>query len=394
MLQGVKDVFSNIIPGTDPKKRPKKFKSDYKGQKERYEYLHKMCDADLIGRYCLIEIERVQSLPFKDIEKETRVAKKNLENEIDKFNITQEDFYNLFYEEVSKKILDQYLVTKNFELFKILEKFITKKIVNDEENKQKFKLALNSFKSEFEDKLNCVSLHLTNKCKTLTQRVLYAINRNLKYNKDYQVDMINIILTPKLLDNEPLIYDICEILNYSKSISIVVIIIDPIDEKGNAYDNFNFNISNFRMFNSLLATITNNRAIKSLFIQCARDYKLILAPESAKLLIKKILSETLVSFHIGKFTVSENYLNEILFHIKNSRNLKYIGYDNKKIFKYLKSSILPIMQENISLQAIVLTGFSEEDEYLIEDFKKKLKEKKKLAIYCGNETFVKYPFIK
>ena len=55
---------------------------------------------------------------------------------------------------------------------------------------------------------------------------------------------------------------------------------------------------------------------------------------------------------------------------------------------------MPIIQENISIQALVLTGFSEEDDYLIEIFKKNLMEKAKLAIYCGKETFVKYPFIK
>ena len=390
MIEGVKEIFSNVIPA---KKKNKVFPPGFKGQKERYEHLHKLCDAELIGKYCIEEIQRIQSLEFKDMEKETRLAKKKLEKKIDKFDISMEDFYYIFYEEVSKKILDDYLVTKNFEFFKIIEKFI-KKTVNDDDQKQKFKSALNSFKIEFEDKLSCVTLHITNKCRTLTQRILYAINRNLKYNKEYIVDMINIILTPKFLDNEPLIYDICEILENVKTLSIVVIIIDPKDEKGNEYENFNFNISNFRMFNSLLAAITNNRSIKCLFIQCVRDYKLILAPESAKLLIKKILSETLVAFHIGKFTISENYLSEILFHIKNSRNLKFIGYDNKKVYKNLISLIMPIIKENISIQAIVLTGFSEEDDYIIETFKKNLTEKTKLAVFCGKESIVKYPFIK
>ena len=390
MIEGVKEIFSNVIPA---KKKNKVFPPNFKGQKERYEHLHKLCDAELIGKYCIEEIQRIQSLEFKDMEKETRLAKKKLEKKIDKFDISMEDFYYIFYEEVSKKILDDYLVTKNFEFFKIIEKFI-KKTVNDDDQKQKFKSALNSFKIEFEDKLSCVTLHITNKCRTLTQRILYAINRNLKYNKEYIVDMINIILTPKFLDNEPLIYDICEILENVKTLSIVVIIIDPKDEKGNEYENFNFNISNFRMFNSLLAAITNNRSIKCLFIQCVRDYKLILAPESAKLLIKKILSETLVAFHIGKFTISENYLSEILFHIKNSRNLKFIGYDNKKVYKNLISLIMPIIKENISIQAIVLTGFSEEDDYIIETFKKNLTEKTKLAVFCGKESIVKYPFIK
>ena len=390
MIEGVKEIFSNIIPA---KKKNKVFPPGFKGQKQRYDHLHKLCDADLIGKYCIEDIKRIQTLEFKDIEKETRLAKKKLEKKIDKFDISIEDFYYIFYEEVSKKILDDYLITKNFEFFKIIEKFI-KKTVNDEDQKQKFKSALNSFKIEFEDKLSCVTLHITNKCKTLTQRILYAINRNLKYNKEYIVDMINIILTPKLLDNEPLIYDICEILENVKTLSIVVIIIDPKDEKGNEYEYFNFNISNFRMFNSLLAAISNNRSIKCLFIQCVRDYKLILAPESAKLLIKKILSETLVAFHIGKFTISENYLSEILFHIKNSRNLKFIGYDNKKVYKNLMTLIMPIVQENISIQALVLTGFSEEDDYLIDIFKKNLMEKTKLAIFCGKETIVKYPFIK
>ena len=390
MIEGVKEIFSNVIPA---KKKNKVFPPGFKSQKERYEHLHKLCDAELIGKYCIEEIQRIQSLEFKDMEKETRLAKKKLEKKIDKFDISMEDFYYIFYEEVSKKILDDYLVTKNFEFFKIIEKFI-KKTVNDDDQKQKFKSALNSFKIEFEDKLSCVTLHITNKCRTLTQRILYAINRNLKYNKEYIVDMINIILTPKFLDNEPLIYDICEILENVKTLSIVVIIIDPKDEKGNEYENFNFNISNFRMFNSLLAAITNNRSIKCLFIQCVRDYKLILAPESAKLLIKKILSETLVAFHIGKFTISENYLSEILFHIKNSRNLKFIGYDNKKVYKNLISLIMPIIKENISIQAIVLTGFSEEDDYIIETFKKNLTEKTKLAVFCGKESIVKYPFIK
>ena len=390
MIEGVKEIFSNVIPA---KKKNKVFPPGFKGQKERYEHLHKLCDAELIGKYCIEEIQRIQSLEFKDMEKETRLAKKKLEKKIDKFDISMEDFYYILYEEVSKKILDDYLVTKNFEFFKIIEKFI-KKTVNDDDQKQKFKSALNSFKIEFEDKLSCVTLHITNKCRTLTQRILYAINRNLKYNKEYIVDMINIILTPKFLDNEPLIYDICEILENVKTLSIVVIIIDPKDEKGNEYENFNFNISNFRMFNSLLAAITNNRSIKCLFIQCVRDYKLILAPESAKLLIKKILSETLVAFHIGKFTISENYLSEILFHIKNSRNLKFIGYDNKKVYKNLISLIMPIIKENISIQAIVLTGFSEEDDYIIETFKKNLTEKTKLAVFCGKESIVKYPFIK
>jgi len=372
----------------------KKFRSDFKGQQERYTYLHEKCDFSLISQHCQGTINEISEGPHSTMDVEVKKSYDKYKSEIKKLKISKDDFYTLMFEEVSKKSLQENFLIKDFEVFHEIQDLF-EKIYKDDINKiNECKKVLDLFQKDFEDNLKIIVYDINAPYnKTLSLNCVLGINRNIKFKSDYQPDAFNLILTPFILDNEYLINDIAEIIQNVKSIHIVSIILNPIDERGNEFEKFNFNISNHRMFNKLLNAIYKNRNIKAVFLQCLSEHRIILSPESSNNIINKLQSETLVALYLGKFQMSDEFLNKIFFLLQSTKSLLYLGIDTKKIWRFLLSKILPSLEKNKTLKAISLTGFLEEDDELIEEFKEKLSKENKTIqiIYTGQESLIHYP---
>ena len=396
--KGVQNIFV--------KKYVRNFSEGYKGKQERYNFLHKKCDFTLIARDLSEKVVEIEQSPLQTICYQVEKSFVTFESQIKENQITQSEYLDLMYETVTTKIITNHFQIPNYNIFKTLplmypilfpktdglteqeEEIIDDKIEGCKE-------ALKTLEKEFEENLLSIVYDLKGELRKLQNLVLLGINRNLKFNPTFQPQIFNLVLTPYLLENEELINDIAELIEYGEKLQIVSILINPVDENGNELDNFNLNISDHTMLNRILSGVANNKKIKALFIQCLREHKIVLAPESANLLINKLQSETLLAFHIGKFTLSSEFLGKLCFQILSTRSLMFFGLDNKKIWTFLLNKLLPALKANTSLLALSLTGFiMEQDKELIKDFIEKLREENKMlrGIYFGQNSLVTYLF--
>jgi hypothetical protein len=150
------------------------------------------------------------------------------------------------------------------------------------------------------------------------------------------------------------------------------------------------------MLKYLLNAMANNKRIKVFILQCIKEHRIVLAPENANLLITKLQSETLVAFHIGKFMLSDEFLNKLCFQITSTRSLKFLGIDNRKIYTFVKSKLMPALISNSSLLAVAFTGFDyTKDEEIIKEVKQKVygENEEINIVYLGEDSLVVYPFI-
>ena len=393
--KGVKNIFV--------KKYERHFSEGYKGKQERYQFIHNKCDFTLIARNLSEKVVEIEQSPLSTISYLVEKSFVTFESQIKENEITQNEYLDLMYETVTTKLINNFLQIPNYNIFKtipllfpiLFQESNEEEILSNKDRINGCKESLRLLEKEFEENLLSIVYDIKGELKKLQNPVLFGINRNLKFNANYQPQILNIILTPFLLQNEDLINDLSELIEFGERLQIVSIIIEPVDENNNRYDTFNFNISDHTMLNRLLYAISNNKKIKALFLQCSKDHKIVLAPESANLIINKLQSETLLAFHIGNFTLSQEFVNKLCFQILSTRSLIFFGIDYKKIWTFLMNKLLPVLKANTSLLAISLTGFLiEQDKELMQTFTSKLIEENKMlkGIYLGKSSLITYPF--
>ena len=302
------------------------------------------------------------------------------------------------YDLCTEKILKDYMIIENYDLFHELPKLFKKYLNKDSVKINKAKEVLKSFEKIFPQKMKTLIYDLTNKnLKDLESLIILGINRNIKYNNDFKPEILSIILNSVLLEDTLLLFELAEILQFVKTIQIVTIIINPIDKDEKQLEDFNFNILNHKLFNKLIFSIRNNRSIKGLFIQFNYENgSLVISPETCESIIKKIQSETLSAFYLGNFDIAESLMDKFLFTINNSKALIFFGYDiKKKNFKVIKRKFIPMIQGNRAIQAYAFTGITDEDKKTLEELEPQILENKKILIYyIGENTLVQYPFNK
>ena len=217
----------------------------------------------------------------------------------------------------SEKILKDFMIIENYDLFHELPKLFKKYLTKDSVKYNKAKEVLKSFEKIFPQKMKTLIYDLTNpNLNSMESSLIFAINRNIKFKTDFKPEILTIILDSILLEDTLILYEFAEILQNVKTIQIVTIIINPIDENGNELEDFNFNILNHKLFNKIIFSIRNNRSIKGLFIQFNYQYgSLVISPETCESIIKKIQSETLSAFYLGNFDIAESLMDKFIFSI-------------------------------------------------------------------------------
>ena len=110
--------------------------------------------------------------------------------------------------------------------------------------------------------------------------------------------------------------------------------------------------------------------------------KLILAPEISNLIIKKLQSETLVSLHIGNFSLSTQFNNKLIFQFASTRSLAFVSLENKKLSKDDILTLKNVLSKNRSILAISIVSsfFKNMKPEIIDKFKSTLKEGTKVEI--------------
>ena len=391
---GSTPIISSILP---TEKKKKRFPNTFKGNYERYKYLHEQL-GQVIAIHAQNTLDDINHSQINEIGTKIRNSYRSYKKQIDKLDLglNQNDYERVMFDLCTEKILKDFMIIENYDLFHELPKLFKKYLTKDSVKYNKAKEVLKSFEKIFPQKMKTLIYDLTNpNLNSMESSLIFAINRNIKFKTDFKPEILTIILDSILLEDTLILYEFAEILQNVKTIQIVTIIINPIDENGNELEDFNFNILNHKLFNKIIFSIRNNRSIKGLFIQFNYQYgSLVISPETCESIIKKIQSETLSAFYLGNFDIAESLMDKFIFTINNSKALIFFGYDiHKKNFKIIKRKFIPMIKGNKIIQAYAFTGITGEDKKTLEEYESQILENKKVLIYyVGENTLVQYPF--
>ena len=372
--------IQNIIIKKDPPK-PKTFEE----KKNMFIKDHEKFTSKYANNSHLLELldnqEATNSLS-PEIEKYIKQIK-------DSFSDPDSLFYQLFGEKNIKNFFQS-----TIDVFKYIKKIYNGLDFSDEELK-KCKIAEERFQKEFDINMYHIYFNLQNQnIKKLKTVQLKGVIDNFKYNKEYQPQILTLIINEPLLTNEFVIEELSELLQYCQKLQIVNLIIYPLDENGNLIESFGFDGLYYQMLYQLFYGISNNRNIKSLFIHSVKDYSLVFAPEISNLIIQKLQSETLVSFHIGNIILNGDFLKKFGFQILSTRSLLFLSIEMKEIKKSVIQYLLSNLPKNRSLYACSFVAPS------IKGLKKKIHELKQelekvksqiQVLYFDKKTIIDYP---
>ena len=337
-------------------------------------------DSDLIQ---LIENPKSLSNNQDKVSKYIKKAKEQSINDPDSL------FYQLFGEKSIKDFFQS-----SIDVFKYIKTIYNGLNFSDEDLK-KCKIAEERFQKEFEINMYHIYFNLENQnIKTLKTVELKGVIDNLKYNNEYAPQILTIILNDTLLTNEFVIEELSELLQYCQKLQIVNLIIYPVDANGNLVESFGFDGLYYQMLYKLLYGISNNRNIKSLFIHSVKDYSLVFAPEISNLIIQKLQSETLVSFHIGNIILNGDFLKKFGFQILSTRSLLFLSIEMKEIKKSVIQYLLSNLPKNRSLYACsFVTPNIKGVKKKIHELKQELEKVKSQiqVLYFDKKTIIDYP---
>lgn len=398
---------------------PRPFQNTYQGRKSLYTFLHSKCDSSLFSKVLGDEIFSIQNSLYSTYQSQVEQLFLHYKSSIHSYEISQTEFYSLMYDHITTSILDKHFLTSNLNIFNKLKLFFAfmfpeqeteayDEYSEDEDEHtyitkyQRSIQTLQFFEKTIPPSLTAITYYLKGKLNELEHNALKGLNRNIKFNSKYQPEMLTLVLTPFMLENKALITDIAELIaNGNDHLHIVNIFINMVDVNEQPITNCNLNFADQEMLYTLLESVNQNKKIKVLIIQCINNYNnsgncsVVLAPENLTLIIKKLQSEKLNAFHLGGFTLSNDFIHSLCFQLMSTRSLTLFSLDYNGIGECLLNKILPALIRNTSLSCVNFSGFDIEAYGVdIEEVKMKIKEKNnKLGLMVFNrKCIVGYPF--
>lgn len=337
------------------------------------------------------EIRLAEDVRFNSLNRIEQIIKKYYSKVHKKINTN--GFRNLIYELIGENLIKKYFLVPSIDIFKT-SKNIFSTLGFGEEDIKGCKVALEPFEKEFEMDYKGIVYNITQEIRTLAQCQFQGINTTLKFHPDYQVGIFTIILNQNFFKLPQVANDVAQILLHSKSIKIVNLIINPLDENGKLIETFGFDGAYYKVLYKLFEEIAENRTIRGLFFHSMKNYHTVIAPEISTLIIKKMQSETLLTIHFGNIRFSSNFFQKLMFQIVSTRSLLFLSLHGEGLGSQLNEKILPSILRNTSLVAVSMTGLQKTELEGAEKFKKEIKEKNKKInlIYYGEKSFITLPF--
>ena len=107
-----------------------------------------------------------------------------------------------------------------------------------------------------------------------------------------------------------------------------------------------------------------------------------MAPEISNLIIKKLQSETLVSFHLGNFYISDEFFKKLTFQFSSTRSLLFVSLESKYYTKDNITSLMNVLSKNRSILglSIIAPMFQNMKPKIIKKYKSGLQEGSKLEV--------------
>jgi hypothetical protein len=273
--------------------------------------------------------------------------------------IRHTDFKMLIMEVIAEKIITETFSYKEYNVFKFIGTLLVNIFKISTEEKKLLYDILTEQEGEYlrMQKGFVYDIALHNKVNTIFLNTYYkGIHNSLKFNKGFQLHAFILILTPKLLNNDDLMKDIPEIIQYGESLNTVVISLHPITDNGHYLEQYNLTPIYYAHIMRIFKAIKENPRIKTVVFTCARDYKIILPPEITKIIIDKLDDDILMGFYIGNFQFSHNFMDEFWKTVVHLKNLLFLGFNipgSEHCLEKIKDGVL----KNKSLRIISLSGF-------------------------------------
>ena len=366
------------------------FKKSFSYKRAHYENSHKDTLSRIMTSEFCEDIRQAEDIRQNSIDRLDKLVKK-YQPKLQK--VSKEELTRLLCEMIGENLIKKYFLIPSIDIFKTV-KSIYSLLGFKEENINAFKSAMEPFEKEFEMDMRGIVIDITKETDTLAQCQFEGIISTMKFNSDYQPNILTLILNMEFFNKQEVAYDIAELIHKTKTIKIVNLIINPIDENGVLYDSFGLDGAYYKILYKLFEAIANNRSIRALFFHSMKNYNLVMAPEIASLIIKKMQSETLLALHFGNVQFSSAFYQKMLFQIISTRSLLFFSLHSELIGRVVNEQFLPSLIRNNSITSLCFTGFTNEDNEQIEKFKTELKEKnpKIIVIYCGMKSLIQLPF--
>ena len=278
---------------------------------------------------------------------------------ITKNNVTKakeagiENTYIVFLYYLCQRFVESYVIIKDYNIFKTLDKLIQDLSLSDEEKENLYNLR-SKFEKEFPMDMKLIIFNLeSNRYRDLKAVNFLGIQTNLQFNKDLQPEVFNLIIDDKMLDNYDLCRGLADIIENCSTLLVVNYILYPRDIDGKLEKEFGLDGQTYQSLFSLIKAVTVNRKIKSFVLHSMKDYNINLAPEICRLIEHKLQSETLIAFHFGNFNLPGSYEKKIEFLLSSTKSLLFLSLENKNYTKedvlYIKNYLL---NKNRSIMAL------------------------------------------
>ena len=321
-------------------------------KKKIFDEDHDKCRNKLMDNKMIEDISS-NSDPLEATQEQLTKFEKQYKEKAKKAKIT--DLPSLLVQLTVETYMNKNIIIRDFDVFKKIHDVYGQLDLSEEELK-KVKKVEERFQKEFDTKLVMVEYDLDKKLKGLKDIQRLGVNSNLKFNPEFQPNIMNINLTHSLLSNYSIGTDLAELIENSSSLQIVNFMINPTDDNGILLENFGLDGRNYQILYKLFKAVSNNRHIKSFFFHSAKDYGIIIPPEISTLIINKLQSETLIAFHLGYIRLSVDFAKKFFFQIVSTRSMLFLSLESKSVHKLAFDYFAKVVAKNNSIMALCLSG--------------------------------------
>ena len=293
-----------------------------------------------------------------------------------------------------KLFVENFVLTKNYNIFKTLKEIINKLTLTDEE-RTNLESTEKKFEKEFPMDMTFVNYNLNLKdFQNLSSLNFLGINSNLKFDKNMQPEMFTLIIDDALLGDTNLVKDLADLITNCSNLLIVNYILYPRNKDGKLAEVFGLDGETYQSMFALIKAVTVNKKIKSFVFHSVEYYNINLAPEICRLLEQKLQSETLISFHLGNFNLNENWVKKMDFLLSSTKSLSFLSLENKNYTKDYILSFNNVMAKNRSIMTLsivspIFKGMKKEIvEKMKESYKTDNKDSKLEFIYFDHQSLI------
>jgi len=300
----------------------------------------------------------------------------------------------IFLHYFCKLFVENFVLTKNYNIFKTLKEIINKLTLTDEE-RTNLESTEKKFEKEFPMDMTFVNYNLNLKdFQNLSSLNFLGINSNLKFDKNMQPEMFTLIIDDALLGDTNLVKDLADLITNCSNLLIVNYILYPRNKDGKLAEVFGLDGETYQSLFALIKAVTDNKKIKSFVFHSVEYYNINLAPEICRLLEQKLQSETLISFHFGNFNLNENWVKKMDFLLASTKSLSFLSLENKNYTKDYILNFNNVMAKNrsvmtLSIVSLIFKGMKKEViEKMKESYKTDNKDSKLEFIYFDHQSLI------